>query len=389
MDASRLGRYGANSEAMPSVCLNMIVHDDAGIIEPCLASARPFISAWAIVDTGSTDGTQDIVRRCLAGVPGELIERPWKSLAHNRNEALALAAPRAEFVLLLEPGEVLVAEPGFRLVTLAADALRLRVKRGELSCREPRIVRASLPWSYAGVASALLACPSPHTAGNLSGLTVHATQRNAIDAARLRQDAAMLEEALRAEPDDARSVFDLAQRYQDLGDTERAIAMYERRAGMGGPTEEAWYALYQAAVLKERAGRDRGAVVEAYLRAYGSRPRRAEPLCELARYHRERGEWEIAHLFAKSAVAIARPDDPLFVQDSTYDWRSLDEYAVSAFHVGKIDESLESTKRLLSCGTLPLEERARVEANKTLCLARADNAARAERNRRKRQRKGR
>ena len=73
------------------ICLNMIVRDEAAVIERCLRSARPYIQAWAVSDTGSSDGTQDIVRRVLGDLPGELIERPWIDFAANRNEALQLA----------------------------------------------------------------------------------------------------------------------------------------------------------------------------------------------------------------------------------------------------------------------------------------------------------
>jgi len=199
----------------------------------------------------------------------------------------------------------------------------------------------------------------------------------------------VLEEALKTEPDNARYVFYLAQSYRGLGELEKAIATYEKRAAMGGWAEEAWYALYQVAQLRERAGHDRAAVMEAYLRAFDYRPQRAEPLCELARYHRERGEFALAHLYASTALAIPRPADILFVQDSTYDWRCLDEYAVSAFYVGKIKESLDACNKLLGSGKLPVQERARVEANRSLCRKHLESTARAERNRKKRARRAR
>ena len=51
----------------PSICLNMIVKNEAHVIARCLASARPLVDAWCIVDTGSSDGTQDKVRELMAG----------------------------------------------------------------------------------------------------------------------------------------------------------------------------------------------------------------------------------------------------------------------------------------------------------------------------------
>jgi len=70
----------------------MIVRNEAHVIRRCLDSVMPLIDTWVIVDTGSTDGTQKIVREHLAAIPGELLERPWVNFAHNRTEAVVLAA---------------------------------------------------------------------------------------------------------------------------------------------------------------------------------------------------------------------------------------------------------------------------------------------------------
>ena len=66
---------------MPRVCLNMIVKNEAPVIDRCLASVKLLVDSWVIVDTGSSDGTQDRVRSLKAGVPGELHERSRSTLA--------------------------------------------------------------------------------------------------------------------------------------------------------------------------------------------------------------------------------------------------------------------------------------------------------------------
>ena len=50
--------------------LVMIVKDEAQSINVTLASARPHVDYWTMIDTGSTDGTQAMVKEAMLGVPG-------------------------------------------------------------------------------------------------------------------------------------------------------------------------------------------------------------------------------------------------------------------------------------------------------------------------------
>src|SRR5579862_9029896 len=92
---------------MGSICLNMIVKNESKVIQRCLETVKKIIDQWVIVDTGSTDGTQNIVRKCLKEVPGALYERPWVNFAVNRNEALHLARNRADYILFIDADEKL------------------------------------------------------------------------------------------------------------------------------------------------------------------------------------------------------------------------------------------------------------------------------------------
>ena len=88
----------------PLVCLNMIVKNEAHVIRRCLDSVLPHIDTWVIVDTGSTDGTQELIRDYFAkaGKPGELHERPWKDFGHNRDEALQMARSKARYTMFID-----------------------------------------------------------------------------------------------------------------------------------------------------------------------------------------------------------------------------------------------------------------------------------------------
>lgn len=359
----------------PSICLNLIVKNETKVLPRCFASIERFIDRWLIVDTGSTDGTQDFVRNYFErrSIPGQLVERPWKDFAHNRTEALRLAAETADYVWIIDADEQLVYPDGFAPPSLTADAYQI-LHRGNRSTTEfyrTQIVRSSRAFRYEGVLHEVIRCDEPHTTEkmprSLVSLGYFDGARNRDPIAKYRADAEVLERALLTEPDNARYVFYLAQSYRDAGAFEESIRAYERRVAMGGWAEEQWYAALQLGILHERLGHEAQAI-EAYLAAFELRPVRAEPLYELARHYRERSKFALGHLFAKRALEIVKPEDILFLDESVYSWRVLDEFSICAFYVNDRALGRRMIERLLSEGHLPEEHRARVEKNREFLL---------------------
>ena len=74
----------------PRICLNMIVKDEAHVIERCLASVIPHITSWCISDTGSTDNTIEVIENVMAkaGLPGKVVQHKWFDFGSNRTLAL-------------------------------------------------------------------------------------------------------------------------------------------------------------------------------------------------------------------------------------------------------------------------------------------------------------
>ncbi|HWA70773.1 MAG TPA: glycosyltransferase [Polyangiaceae bacterium] len=353
-----------------TVCLNMIVKNEAKVIARCLASARPFIDAWVIVDTGSSDGTQGLIREALQGVPGELFERPWRNFGANRTEALELARGRADYTLIIDADEVLEASPGFAWPELTLDAYQLRTELGDLKYYRTQLVRSRLPWRYEGALHEHLACDKPFTEGKLEGLVdrAHTDGARSADPQKYLKDAAVFEQALKEEPSNTRYVFYLAQSYRDAGNDEASLLHYRRRATLGGWEEEVWYSLYQVASLLEKLGRPEPEVVMAYLDAHQFRPQRAETMCALARYFRLKQKYALAYVFARQAVDTPPPNDTLFVHTGTYAWRARDELSIAAYYVGQHEQAIALTSALLDSPALPAEERARVRENRAFSL---------------------
>jgi glycosyltransferase involved in cell wall biosynthesis len=356
----------------------MIVKNEAHVIARCLASVRPLITAWTVVDTGSTDGTQGLVREALLGLPGELHQRPWRDFATNRNEALELAEAQADYLLVIDADDTLAVPARFALPTLTADCYQLRVDDAGTSYLRAHLFRARAGFRYVGVLHEVLLGPAGHSIARLEEVRYLRTNEGArsADPDKFKKDAAVLEAALRTAPDNARYAFYLAQSWRDAGELEKAVDSYAKRAAMGGWEEEVWYALYEVARLTARLGRGDDAVVAAYLRAYENRPSRAESLTYLAMYLRERGRMVAAYPFARLAGETPRPADLLFLDDAVYAWRAVDELAVAAYWVGRHEEAIAANERLLASGALPAGERARVETNLGLSRAKMAPGAR-------------
>jgi len=345
----------------------MIVKDKAAVICRCLDSVRPLIGYWIIVETGSTDGTKDIVRAHLKDLPGELHERPWRDFGHNRSEALALARRHGDYSLILDADDALDLDKGFQLPELRADSYTLDICDTAIRYQRIQLVRNALPWRYRGVLHEFLAFEGASASGHLP----IAMRRNHDGARRrdpetYRKDATILAEALMTETDPfliARYTFCLAQSYRDCGEKERAIAAYLRRAELGHWVEKVFCSLLTAARLKEELGHNRDDILTLYMRATGVVSGRAEALHDASRLCRYAGRYQEGYAFAKRGLALSAPRDGLFVEPWIYDYGLLDEFAVNAYWAGNYDESHQACRRLLGEGKLSPERASRIAAN--------------------------
>ncbi len=346
----------------------MIVRNEADVVLETIASVVEHIDYWVVVDTGSDDGTQGLIREYFAarGVPGELHDRPWRNFGHNRTEALELAAGRADYTLVFDAGDLMVGSPN--LTGLNADRYLLRFG-SRSTCWQSRIFRSSLRWAYEGVLYEYERClEDEHTHDRLTG-EYHIEARRSGSRNRVPDEferhIVLLQQALAVNPDDARTVFYLAQSHFDAGHDGLALAYYNRRSAMGGCGEEVFHSELQAAKCLERLGRPWEIVLAAYLECWQHRPSRAEPLHQIARHYRSTDQFDLAYLFAARAADIGFPESELMVVDHhVYDYGARDELAIAAFYTGRYQQSFDLCATLLADSALPDAERSRIEGNR-------------------------
>jgi glycosyltransferase involved in cell wall biosynthesis len=352
-----------------TICLSMIVKNEVHIIARCLRSVLPLIDYWVIVDTGSTDGTQDKIRSILQGTTGELHERPWKDFATNRTEAIELARNKATFLLVIDADDALLIPRKFILPKLTQDSYSLKVEDADLIYWRKQLFRATLDFHYAGILHEVLTSTKERSTGKIDGLIYQYLRggSRSADPNKYHKDAKLLEEALQTEPENSRYAFYLAQSWRDANEHEKALAAYQHRATMGGWEEEVYYSLYEIGELSVSLGLDDQCIIDRYLKAHAFRPTRAEPLYSLAVALHARGRQIEAYPFARKANEIPYPNDSLFVNDAVYTWCALDQYAVAASWAGHKKEAFIANTQLLTKKALPKTERSRIHKNLALC----------------------
>lgn len=347
----------------PTVALCMIVRDESAVIGRCLESVRGLIDTWVICDTGSRDRTAELIEAELKEIPGRLLHDQWRDFGFNRSRLMEAARGAADYLLLLDADmTVAQVEP---LPELSADAYLLS-HAGELGYRVPRLVRGDREWRFVGSTHEYLDARDEIQTQPLDALVVYHYGDGGSRREKFVRDLELLERDLAGDPANPRTVFYLAQTVSDLGDTDRAIELYERRVAMAGWEEERFYAALRAGQL--RAGRNEDGALPALIEAWELRPQRAEPLYELARLCRLRGWRALGQMFAAHGAMLGEPEDILFVHRWVYRWGMRFELAYALFWVGQADTALVLVEALLQEGDLPADAESGAHELRQACL---------------------
>lgn len=313
-----------------SICLNMIVKDEAHVIEETLrmVCAQIPISRWVICDTGSTDGTQDTIRQTFAdlGIEGELHQRPWVNFGHNRNEALQLCSKQTGFVFFFDADDQLFGFPD--VSNLVQDAYNVRIAsdtsppsyyyRKLLLRNDGRARWRGVVHEYVDTADM--------TVGTLAGDYIVVSRRKGArssDPEKYLKDARLLEAGFE-DPADAdirpRYAYYCANSWRDYGDADRALDWYAKRVELDGWSEERFLSCLEAGLIHERKG-NKAQAVHWFLRGHDIAPDRAECIYHASRVLRSQSLCRAAMILAKAGIAIPRPEgNRLFVNSATYDY---------------------------------------------------------------------
>lgn len=339
----------------------MIVKNEAHIILETLQNLVNSITFdyWVISDTGSTDGTENLILNFFSevGIPGELHKDEWQNFAHNRNLALNYARGKGDYILIFDADDFV--EGSLKISTdLEADAYYLNFsdESGVLSFRRVALVKNNPEIYWRGVVHEFIELPEGASYGNLVGpYSVIARTRGArsLDDDKYYHDATVLASAVynNQDPDlEPRYTFYCARSYRDAGLYQEALSWFKKRAVMtDGWSEEAYYSCLEIAQIYENEGK--ALEGREYLeKAIQINPNRAEAWSQLAKLYREAGQHHIAFAYAYMAKDLELNPDSLFSWNRVYDYWIPFELLENGVKIGNFEVAYQGFRALILAG---------------------------------------
>jgi len=234
-----------------TICLNMIVKNEAGIITSTLNNILDHINIdyWVISDTGSTDNTKEVICNFFKkkNIKGELIEHKWQDFAWNRTKALECAFNKTDYLLIFDADDSF--DGTLVLPDLTKDSYNLKIGDG-VSYYRPLLITNRKRWCFKGVLHEFLTeIDSMNGADAIDGdyhIVSGRFGNRSKNPTKYLDDAIILKNAYNIEEDKGlacRYAFYCAQSYKDAGELYRndAIEWYKKVLELNNWAQEKYY----------------------------------------------------------------------------------------------------------------------------------------------------
>lgn len=353
------------------LALSQIMKNEAHVVERMLNTIRTIVDCVVVVDTGSTDGTQEIIKKWgeTNNIPTFVYDRPFDNFENSRNYAMEMVKEKSEYAFWLDADEMMEVDLSiFDKNKLDKDLYMFNTYIGNMKYTRNECWRTSLPFKWYGPVHEFIICDQQNiTSGLMEGIAVKvhmdggSWKGNVAD--KYKKHSAILEDYIDNKDRNARWVFYTAQSYHDsasLPDNKeeneerlrRALKYYKERVGRNdGYEEERFYSQFRVGTIMRALEYPWHQTHQEFLKAYAMDPLRAEPIKAIIDYYLSNGEWHLAYLYTKFAKAAFHGKNPypnrlLFVDESLYTWRILEVHSAASFYTGRKEEASVNYKEL-------------------------------------------
>lgn len=412
--AERLRKKLAVKQGEKKICLTMIVRNESKNMPRVLDSIKSKIDMISIVDTGSTDNTEEVIMNWGKehNIPTKVHHEPFQNFAYNRTHSVKIAKqtfPEAHYFLLSDADFIWETDVGgtFDKELLIDHKYLVEQYNKALRYWNIRLLSAKVEWECLGVTHEYWTEKTSQSeymgeirTAKISTLVINDKEDGGHKADKFDRDERLLRWGLN-DPDTKESLktrykFYLGQTLKDMGRFEESIEWYYKRSIDRGWPEEVFYSKFQIgynyeqlawntrqvitlmakdkrtddeikflakwnkdnldpAAIKEKSDKYFTEAGVNYMAAYKYRKTRSESLYYLVRMYRSLGMNELAFNLAIEGREIPYPTtDTLFIEKGCYDYYFDFEISIVAFYVkDKKDVGRASCAKLINRKDIP------------------------------------
>jgi glycosyltransferase involved in cell wall biosynthesis len=365
---------------MGKLALNFICKDESHVIEKMLESAKTIVDLIVVNDTGSTDGTQQIIKNFgeKYGIPTYVFERPFDDFEKSRTYAMTKLR---EVVTELgwdtskvhgfwfDCDEQLVIDPKFDKNQFKNDLYMINTYIGAMKYTRNTFFRVSLPFRWYGPVHEFIVCDQQNiTSGLAENIHVNVEMTGSSwqgdVAQKYLSHSHKLEAYIATDRKDPRWIFYTAQSYHDSASMKdnkeeneerlrRSLKYYRERVSRSdGYPEEIYYAQYRIGAIMRILEQPWAQTHQELLKAYSIDPLRGESIKVIIDYYLQMSDWHMAYLYTKFAKTTFHGKNPyptrlLFVDEATYVWKFAEAHAAACFYTNRLDEARSTYNEIL------------------------------------------
>ena len=366
---------------MGKLALNFICKDESPVIENMLESAKGIVDLIVVNDTGSTDGTQQIIKNFgeKYGIPTYVFERPFDDFENSRNHAMQKLRDvvkelnwNADQVhgFWFDCDETLVIDSKFNKSQFTKDLYMINTYIGQMKYTRNTFFKVSKPFRWYGPVHEFIVCDEQNITSGLAEnihVDVKMTGNSWLGdiAEKYASHAYKLEAYINKNRQDPRWIFYTAQSWHDAASIKdnkeeneerlrRSLKYYrERVSRTDGYAEEIFYAQYRIGTIMRILDEPWHLTHMELLKAYQIDPLRGESIKVIIDHYLQMGEWNMAYLYSKFAKTTFHGKNPyptrlLFVDEATYVWKFAEAHAAAAFYTGRMDEAKQTYQEIVN-----------------------------------------
>jgi len=366
---------------MVKLALHFICKNESHVVERMLNSVKDIVDLIVANDTGSTDGTQEIIKKFgeKYNIPTYVFERPFDDFEKSRNFAmqkLIEVAKELNFDLdktygfWIDCDEILVIDPKFNKNQFTNDLYMINTYIGSMKYTRNTFFKLSKKFRWYGpVHEYIISEEENITSGLAQNIHVDVKMEGASwkgnVAEKYKSHALILEKYIDNDRRDPRWIFYTAQSWHDSASVpdnreeneerlRRALKYYrERTQRLDGYPEEIYYSQYRIGVIMKILDEPWSLTKQELLKAYSIDPLRGESLKVIIDHYLQMGEWNLAYLYSKFCKINFSGKNPypnrlLFVDESLYAWKFNEAHAAACFYTGRIDEAKATYQEVIN-----------------------------------------